>query len=198
MELFGQKPEDAYERAKNRVLTGKPSQLGKLLIDDLCKNKKLANCCCDITVWGLFRDALPIAVRNHIAQKPFNKDTYKEIFKIADQVYESNKGTEPLPQRQVAAAQPEVAALRNQGGSRQNKNRGQQNKNQAQNQSGKNKGQGGQNVQGQSQNSQDGDKKKKLLNSESLCKIHAKWKDNANFCAAPWGCKMKNIYKEPQ
>ena len=27
IELFGQKPEDAYTRAKNRVMTGKPSQL---------------------------------------------------------------------------------------------------------------------------------------------------------------------------
>ena len=28
--------------------------------------------------------------------------------------------------------------------------------------------------------------------------MHAKWKDNANFCAAPWACKMKNVWRAPQ
>ena len=32
LDLFGAKPEDAYIRAKNRVMTGKPSQLGNALI----------------------------------------------------------------------------------------------------------------------------------------------------------------------
>ena len=35
-----------------------------------------------------------------------------------------------------------------------------------------------------------------MINDEGLCRIHAKWKKDANFCAAPWGCKMKNVYKE--
>ena len=69
----------------------------------------------------------------------------------------------------------------------------------------KNKSQKSQNVQGQSnsgqsdQKGQDGQAKTKaLVNEEKLCRIHAKWKEEANFCAAPWGCKMKNIYKAPQ
>ena len=46
-ELFGAKPEDCYTRAKNRVMSGKPSQLGKSLMGDLCKkSKKLDGCCC--------------------------------------------------------------------------------------------------------------------------------------------------------
>ena len=34
VDLFGSKPEDAYMRAKNRVMTGLPSQLGKAVLND--------------------------------------------------------------------------------------------------------------------------------------------------------------------
>ena len=75
LKLFGPKPEDAYMRAKNRVLSGKPSQLGKLLIEDLCPSDvKLNGCHCDKIVWGMFREKIPIVIRNHIADMPFNKD----------------------------------------------------------------------------------------------------------------------------
>ena len=192
VELFGAKPEDAYERARKRVLTGKPSQLGKALISDLCKKgKKLDGCCCAPIVWGMFRDQLPIAVRNHIAEKPFNKDTYKEIFKTADQVFDSNSGSEPLPQQQVAAVA--AAVQKSQKGQNSQKNKNQNNKN-----SQKPEGQSSNKNQNQSAQGQTPSKKKKLLNQESLCRIHAKWKENATFCAAPWGCRMKNVYKEPQ
>ena len=194
MELFGQKQEDAFERAQNRVMTGKPSQLGKALIDDLCKGAvKLQGCHCDSIVWGMFRQKLPIVIRNHIAQKTFTKDSYKEIFKIADSVYDSNKGAEPLPPpRQIAATSgtasatsapaAEVAAVQK---PKKNKNKN-QNRPNSQNQ--------GQNGGGEKPKPD----KAKMINEESLCRIHAKWKKDANFCAAPWGCKMKNIYKEPQ
>ena len=202
IELFGQKPEDAYTRAANRVLTGKPSQLGKALIDDLCQNKKLDGCCCEVAIWGMFREKLPIVVRNHIAEEKFNKDTYKRIFKKADQVWDSNQASEPLPGRQVAAvvsasgSSPEVAAVQRNG---QFKNK---NKNQNQGQNKPNNGQGQSQSQSQSKNKNsgqnEGQKEKKLINENGHCRIHAKWKENANFCAAPWGCKMKNVYKSPQ
>ena len=50
LELYGPKPEDAYIRAKNRVMTGKPSQLGKALINDICKcpTKLQSGCCAQI------------------------------------------------------------------------------------------------------------------------------------------------------
>ena len=193
IDLFGRKPEDAYTRAKNRVLSGKPSQLGKALINDLCKkDKKLDGCCCGDIVWGMFREKLPIVVRNHIAELAFNKDTYKAIFTKADQVWDSNQASDPIPSRPVAAVtaqastQNEVAAMQ--------KNKNQKNKNK------KNKGQG-QDGQSQSQSNQSGQSQsetKKKINDEGLCRIHAKWKNNATFCAAPWGCSMKNVYKAPQ
>ena len=199
IELFGRKPEDSYERAKNRVLTGKPSQLGKALLNDLCKkDKKLHGCCCSDTTWGMFREKLPIVVRNHLAEVPFNKDTYKAIFTKADQVWDSNRASEPVLSRPVAAvsgeskkspqasSQAEVAAVQKS----QNGQGGKKNKN-------KNKGQGqSQNKnQNQAQESKPG---KKGVNEDSLCRMHAKWQKEANFCSAPWACKMKNIFKEPQ
>ena len=183
MDLFGPKAEDAYDRAAGRVLTGKPSQLGKLLIDDLCKcESKLNGCCCDRIVWGMFRKQLPIVVRNHISDLPFNKDTYKSVFAKADQVFDSNRGSDPqvaaTSVKPVKAPTPttEVAAVQ----------RSQKPK--------KNKGQ----AQNQSQKPADKDKPKPAVNEESLCRVHAKWKKEANFCAAPWACKMKNVWKEPQ
>ena len=166
LELFGKKPEDGYTRAKNRVLTGKPSQLGKALINDLCKkDKKLDGCCCADIVWGMFRDALPIVVRNHIAELQFNKDTYKAIFTKADQVFDSNQATEPIQPRQVAAtslpasqtAGQEVAAIQK-GQNQSNKSKNNKNQNRGQN-------------RGNSQGSQNG---LKLTITLSHCYAHFK------------------------
>ena len=202
LDLYGSKPEENFARAESRVLTGKPSQLGKLLIEDLCPGDvKLQGCHCNGTVWGMFRKQLPIAIRNHIADMPFTFDTYKEVFTKADQIYDSNKSAEPLPQRQIAAvttpaanSSSEVAAIqRNQNSQR---NRG---KNKGQNTQTQNQGQNKNQRQNQAAQGQTGQKpSKSLINEDGHCKIHAKWKSNANFCAAPWGCKMKDIYKAPQ
>ena len=193
LDLFGKKPEDAYIRAKNRVMTGKPSQLGKAILEDLCdKPAKLDGCCCKKVTWGMFREALPVVVRNHLAEMPFNKDTYKEVFTKADQVYDSNRPSSQQSVPQVAAAAPavpssEVAAVQRSGQSKP-KNKGQ---NGQKNKNGQQNGQ-------ENKNGQKNQSPKPLLNDENLCRIHAKWKNDANFCAAPWGCKMKNVYKAPQ
>ena len=207
IELFGQKPEDSYNRAKNRVMSGKPSQLGKALVEDICKkDKKLDGCCCDAIVWGLFREKLPIVIRNHIAQKPFNKSTYKDIFKEADKVFDSNRGSDPLQAPPVAAmsaasvsppvttgSSTEIAAVqKGQSQSQKPKNKKNKNANQNGNQGGNQNG----NRQNQTQNSTP--RASKPINDDGHCRIHAKWKENATFCAAPWGCKMKNVYRAPQ
>ena len=197
IELFGQKPEDAYLRAKNRVMSGKPSQLGKALIADLCKcDQKLNGCCCDRIVWGMFREALPVVVRNHIAELAFNKDTYKQVFKKADQVWDSNGASEPLKQVAAATASNEVAAVQTRKPSKnKNQNQGGQSGKNQKNQNGQSQNQ----TQNQSQNSGEQSKPKKpVISEEGLCRIHQKWKSDATFCAAPWGCKMKNIFKAPQ
>ena len=202
LELFGEKPEDAYQRAKSRVMTGKPSQLGKAIVDDLTGGDLTCNNCAK-TVWGMFRESLPVVVRNHVADLPFSKDTYKEVFKKADQVWDSNRAAEPLPNQQVAAVKAptssaEVAAVQkpkrnrgqgqNQSGQGTSQNNGQRNQNRGQ----------GQSQKGQNNKNQNGQGDKKLIDDDNLCRIHAKWKENANFCAAPWGCRMKNVWKSPQ
>ena len=209
LKLHGPKPEDAYLRAKNRVLSGRPSELGKLLVEDLCPaDVKLTGCHCDRIIWGMFREKIPVIIRNHIADMPFNKDTYEAVFDKADQVWDSNRSSEPLNGGQVAAikatpsnasstsTQQEVAAVQRKN-QRNNKNQNGQNQNNNRNQN--QRGQNGQSQSGQNgQNSQGTRPPKPAINDDNLCRIHAKWKENANFCAAPWGCRMKNVYKAPQ
>ena len=183
-------------------MSGKPSQLGKVLIEDLCKkDKKLDGCCCANTVWGMYREALPVVVRNHIAEMPFNKDTFKDVFTKSDQVFDSNRApdnsTRPVASVSApATAKSEVAAVQS-----QSQNKGQngknRNRNRGQGQSGKNSQSGGQSGQNQAQKNQN-ESAKTPINSDGHCRVHAKWKENATFCAAPWGCKMKNVYKAPQ
>ena len=85
---------------------------------------------------------------------------------------------------------PQVAAVQKsqvfQGSQKNKKNK---NTNQGQNQSQKN--------QNKNQSKQESPPTPKV-NDETLCRIHAKWKNDANFCAAPWACKMKNVYRAPQ
>ena len=199
LDLYGSKPEEGYNRAKNRVLTGKPSQLGKALINDLCKKeKKLEGCCCDSIVSAMFKDALPIAVRNHIAEKKFTAENYKEVFKSADQVFDSNSASEPVRQVAAVTKDPEVAAVQSQfKKQKKDKNKGQGNQNGQKGQNGQNSSKPNSTNQGQGTSDQN-KPKKPVISDEGLCKIHQKWRNDATFCAAPWGCKMKNIYRAPQ
>ena len=136
----------------------------------------------------MYREGLPVVVRNHIAELKFTKETYKEVFTKSDQVFDSNRASEPLPRQVAAVESKEVAAVQKSQKSQKNKNKNQQG------QSNKN--------QGQSQTQNQGQKPKvdkaKLIDDDGLCRIHAKWKKEANFCAAPWACRMKNIWKAPQ
>ena len=106
IKLFGQKPEDSYIRAKNRVMSGLPSQLGKLLVDDICTccAVKLSGGCCAKVVWGMFREALPIVIRNHIAEMTFDSNTYQQVFDKADKIHASNQGPDPGSVRPAVAA----------------------------------------------------------------------------------------------
>ena len=70
----------------------------------------------------MYREALPVVVRNHIAEMKFSKETYKEVFKKSDQVFDSNQSTQPVRSSVAAVSQstssetPEVAAVRSQRG----------------------------------------------------------------------------------
>ena len=67
----------------------------------------------------MYREALPVVVRNHIAELKFSKETYKEVFKKSDQVFDSNQSTQPIRGSAVAVVSQstppegsEVAAVR--------------------------------------------------------------------------------------
>ena len=103
IELFGPKPQDAIDKALTRVLTTRPSALGKQLIDDICKcSPQLKSQCCADIVFGLFRRQMPTAVRNALARETFNHKNYTEVFTLADKVFHSNKGEAPS----VSAVRP--------------------------------------------------------------------------------------------
>ena len=110
IDIFQPKPEDSMDRALKRVLTTRPSMLAKQLIEDLCSCKPALNSqCCANNVLGLFRRQLPTAVRNAIADKPFTKDNYKAVLRLADQVYVSNQ-PDTHGAATVAAVVPGAAA----------------------------------------------------------------------------------------
>ena len=207
LNLFGKKPEDDYIRAKNRVMTGNPSKLGKEILDDICdKSTKLDGCCCSKTVWAMFRENIPVVIRNHVAEMPFNKDTYSKVFATADKIHASNQGPDPpgvgrptvaavKPAPATSTAQPEVAA----SAPRRNKPPRSQNQ-------GNRGGASASNTTSTAPSStkaQSGPKENKgprhaTAKGDKLCKIHHRWGTNATFCAAPWHCEMKNVYRAPQ
>ena len=213
LDLYGQKPGDAYVRAKNRVMTGKPSQLGKALINDICTCPvKLQSGCCAKIIWGMYREAIPIVIRNHIAEMEFNKDTYKQIFQKSDQIFDSNQSSNPVKGAAVAAVsssqEPEVAAVRPpkanrggrgayRGGGRGGGRGGASSTTSSSTPSSPSSAQPAASSAGQSQSRGQRHATAKG-DSEKLCKIHFKWGENGSYCAAPWKCPMKNVYKAPQ
>ena len=207
IDIFGKKPEDDYIRAKNRVLGNqKPSQLGKKLIDDICPGDvKLQGCHCSKTVWAMFREQMPIVIRNHLSEMTFSKDTCKSVFAKADQVWASNNSSEPNPRPSVAAIQSEqpeaeTAAI-GRGRGTQSRGRGG-----PRNRGGGRGGRGGSNTSTPATTPAPttSTKPKGTRHAtakgkdESLCKIHFNWGVNATYCAAPWKCPMKDTWKAPQ
>ena len=147
----------------------------------------------------MFREKLPIVVRNHIAEMSFTADTWKAVLTKADQVFDSNQAAEPRTQSVSAVTTtttPEVAATtssRGRGGGNRGRGRG--------------RGNGG-NRGGDTQASQPttpaatGHKGPRHAtakgSNDKLCKLHYRWGENATYCAGPWKCPMKDIYKAPQ
>ena len=130
------------------------------------------------------------------------------MFKKSDQVFDSNKNTARSAQTaavQAATSNPQVAAVQpqrgggrggrggrggNRGGRGGNSNSGASNNASAQTTpqtpnpaAGSNKGPRHATAKGA---------------DDKLCKIHYKWGENGSYCAAPWKCPMKDVYKSPQ
>ena len=206
--IFGPRPSAAVDRALGRVLSGKPSQLARSLVNDICK-KDLDGCeCCPDIVFALWRRHLPGNVRAGIAGTPFTKENFNEILELADSIFDNTQNPaiaayqvaavtspsldETLPALQQAA--PEVAAMR---GGRGGRGRGRGGR-------GNRGGRGGntnstppaQNNQngGQPQQRHKGNKHPDLPKGVWLgCAMHFKWGRQSYFCSEPQTCPWKNV-----
>ena len=92
LKLYSIQAKDRFKIAMGRVLTGLPSQLGKQLVDDICKLPiKLQGCCCASAVLALWTNQLPVSLNAHISNMTFDFNTYQSVFDHADQVFLSAK-----------------------------------------------------------------------------------------------------------
>ena len=87
--IFGPRPEARMERALSRTLTGRPSDLARVLVNDVCLDDLQCRCCPDI-ILALWKRHLPGQVRAGIAHCSFNKDTFDSVVQLADDIFASN------------------------------------------------------------------------------------------------------------
>ena len=177
-------------------MTGLPSQLGHQIINDVCKKAtKLDGCCCPSAVQALWSLQLPVNVRAHISNLDFTKETYKNVFENADQVYLSSKqvaiaavATPAADLNETTSAfdpqnQPQVAAV-SRGGNRGSRRGGRGGT------ARRGSGRGG-----QSQAAQGGGKNRKRHSSnppEQCCDRHYSHGAEAWYCLAPHTCPWKD------
>ena len=185
---------------------GKPSQLARALVDDVCK-LQLKNCpCCPSNVSALWKRHLSSTVRAGIAHMDFTKDNFNAIVELADKIHDD---TTPNKAPSVAAiknmnldetqpaipyAAPEVAAVGRGRGGRGGRRGGRGGRNNR-------GGRGGQSAQpaaqasGSSQPKHKGTKHPDLPAGEWLgCSMHFRWGRSAFFCSEPGSCPWKTVF----
>ena len=179
LRIHAPKEEETYKKALTRVLVGLPSQLGQVLISDVCnKPVKLEGCCCSRAVWTLWNIQLPLQVRSQIADEVFNHTTYMAVFRKADKIYLSTKSTEMSAGVAAIAAQPqpegpEVAAFKPKPSNKGGNGGG----------GGNNNGGGG----GNKKPPKNGTKPRPSV-PDGCCANHKKWAGDAWFCLDPTRC----------
>ena len=105
LSLYQPKPEDAFDRAMSRVMTGKPSTLARQIINDICDCRiPLGSSCCARQVFGMWRRSLPVHVKAHISNQVFTSTTYETVLQIADNVYASHKSSSSSTSAPTVAA----------------------------------------------------------------------------------------------
>ena len=217
MSLYGPKDEDAFLKAMSLRLTTTPSALGKKLIHQICPGPKPFNGChCAKIVYGFWHSQMTPPIKSNLAalRKKFDKDTYTEFFKLADDTWSANGGnatSTPTVVAAVAASNPsplspddpppQVAAAQRGGGrgrggrgqrrggrNNQGSGRGAYNNNSSSNQ---------QNSNNQSQQEgqkphQKGPKASPDVPSNA-CARHWKEGRNATYCSDPLVCSWVHI-----
>ena len=125
LSIYGEKPQESYEKATRLVMATTPSELARQITDLICENKKrpLEGCCCAKTVMGIWLRQLSNPVRQAIANMELGGGQLEETLKVADAVHHSvapNGGIQPVATIATAAgnldettpALDPVAALR--------------------------------------------------------------------------------------
>ena len=127
--IYAPKPQDAYNKALTRTMTGLPSQLGYQIINDICRKPvKLDGCCCAGAALAIWSNQLPVNIRAHISTMTFSRQTYKQVFEDADRVFNSARQVnvaairaasldETLPAFNQQNQPVQVAAVSSKGGS---------------------------------------------------------------------------------
>ena len=194
--LFAPKEENAYEKAAARRLTTRPSALGKLLINDICPGvKPFENCHCARGVYYFFMLQMPQVIKTALADKKFNAQTYKDVFKLADDVFNANKlgsatavvaavtadADTTLPALQYPVEAVTSKPTRGGRGGRGGRGRG------------GNRGGRGANQTSTSNASPPAAAENKNQTNETLppnlCFVHKKYKKQANHCRNPFVCE---------
>ena len=200
LRIFGPKPSAAIDRALGRVLVGKPSDLARALVDDIC-SKQLDCDCCPAVVEALWRRQLSGRIRAGIAGVKFSKATFNEITQLADDIHDTQTatvaamGAHSLDETQPAIQYPvpEVAAV-NRGGRGGRGGRGQ--------------GRGGRGSRGGAQPSSSGTQSSATGGTTRRgtkhpdlppgewtgCNLHFRWGRSAYFCAEPSTCPWRDIF----
>ena len=210
LRIFGPRPSEAVERALNRVLVGKPSQLARAIIRDICKNK--LDCqCCPAVVETLWKRHLSSAVRAGVAHMTFNKTNLNALLELADDIH-ANTSQNSSASATVAAMSlnetqpalpypvPEVSAVSRgggRGGGRGGQFRGSGRGGRGGRGNRGGSGSGGNSGGGGSQPSQPrhkGTKHPDLPPGDwQGCNMHFKWGRGSYFCTEPTTCPWKNI-----
>ena len=200
LRIHAPQKEDTYKKALSRVLVGLPSQLGQVLVNDICdKPTKLNGCCCAKAVYTLWCIQLPLSVRSSIANLKFDKDTYNEVFQHADKVFLSTKQTEmsagvaalSVSQASGTGESLEVAAIR-----ARNNRGGNSGRNPPKNKGNSSEGSGGGGNNSGSGNSGSGSGRNRRRHQSnppfSCCDNHFRWGPDCWYCLAPLTCPWKD------
>ena len=215
LQIFGPRPEEAMEKALGRVLTGKPSQLARLLVNDLCQDELDCRCCPKV-VLALWQRHLPSAVRAGIASTTFNKANFDEICQLADDIFSTQSAStkaqayqmsamsaisspgsaaasapSPSPSASLNETQPAIPYPQPEvnairGGSARSRGRGRGN------------GRGG---RGRGTSNANQEQRHKGTKHPDLpagvwrgCAMHFKWGRGSYFCSEPSTCPWKDVY----
>ena len=206
LRIYAPKPQDNYLKALSRTMTGLPSQLGKQIINDICrKSTKLEGCCCAQAALAIWSNALPVNIRAHISNMDFTKETYKGIFEAADSIYLSTKQVNVAAMAAAANPdetlpafdpqnQPQVAAVASRGG-KKNKGRGGQRGGSSNRGSGSGRGGGGGNSSNRGGGARArGPKHSSIPDSQAdkMCDRHYVHGEDAWYCVKPLSCPWKD------